>query len=36
VTNYRDTFSQEVSNNGIDGLITDARQAQPATPSGKK
>ena len=36
VTNYRDTFKQEVSNNGIDGLITMLANRNKQLESGKK
>ncbi|HCZ15919.1 MAG TPA: hypothetical protein DHV85_15290, partial [Candidatus Accumulibacter sp.] len=36
VTNYRDTFKQEVSNNGIDGLITMLSNRNKQLESGRK
>ena len=36
VTNYRDTFKQEVSNNGIEGLITMLANRNKQLESGKK
>jgi phospholipid transport system substrate-binding protein len=36
VTNYRDTFKQEVSNNGLDGLITMLANRNKQLEAGKK
>ncbi len=36
VTNYRDTFKQEMSNNGIDGLITMIANKNKQLEAGKK
>ncbi len=36
VTNYRDTFKQEMSNNGIDGLITMIANKNKQLETGKK
>ena len=36
VTNYRDTFKQEVSNTGLDGLITMLSNRNKQLEAGKK